>query len=99
MVLFFVGIIEMAISAAWTRMVSDNRTLPTGVITMMNIFIWYYVLNQVVNNINGWHVIVPYALGCACGAMLGTVKMSRARKVFNKLCAKLRLKKTAYGQR
>lgn len=80
MILFFIGIIEMAIAAAWTRYVSKARVASTGVITGINIFIWYYVIDQVVNHIDGWVAIIPYAGGCAIGAMLGASDpKSRAR--------------------
>lgn len=71
MVLFFVGIIEMVISAAWTKAVAKSNTAMTGVITTINIFIWFYVIQVVVDNLDNWSAIVPYAIGCAIGAMLG----------------------------
>jgi len=74
MILFLIGIIEMAISAAWTRYVSKAQVVSTGMITGVNIFIWYYVIEQVVNHIDSWFAIIPYAGGCAIGAMLGASK-------------------------
>jgi uncharacterized protein YebE (UPF0316 family) len=72
MTLFFVGIIEMIIVALWTRFVTQANILMSGVITIINIFIWYYVIQTVVDNLGDWTTIVPYALGCAIGTMLGT---------------------------
>ena len=88
MILFLIGIIEMAIAASWTRSVSRSNPAKTGAITMINIFIWYYVLNQVVNNIDGWWAIVPYAGGCALGAMVGHVDLKTARR-YLKRCRKM----------
>lgn len=72
MILFFVGIIEMVIAAFWTKAVSKANVAVTGMITTVNIFIWYYVIRQVVDTLDAWYKIVPYVAGCAIGAMLGS---------------------------
>lgn len=71
MTLFFVGVVEMAIAASWTRFVSRSNVMMNGVITYVNIFIWYYVIDQVVNHLDGWQAMIPYAAGCAIGSMIG----------------------------
>ncbi len=73
MTLFLVGVIEMIISAFWTKAVTKANPLATGGITIVNIFIWYYVIQTVISDIGSWSAIVPYAAGCAIGAMLGSV--------------------------
>ncbi len=92
MILFFIGIIEMAIAAAWTRYVSRAKVFSTGLITCLNIFIWYYVIQQVVNHIDSWLAIAPYAGGCAIGAMLGAMGPKDIRRI-HRTCRKL-LKRT-----
>lgn len=72
MSLFFVGIGEMVIIAAWTKMVSDNQILASGVITLINIVTWYYVLERILQDLGNWQVVAVYALGCAIGTMLTT---------------------------
>lgn len=71
MTLFLVGVVEMAVAASWTRYIARQNVMMNGVITYVNIFIWYYVIDQVINHIEGWYAIIPYAAGCAIGSMLG----------------------------
>lgn len=80
MMLFCVGVVEMMIASAWTRAVSSSKVWPSGVITMMNIFIWYFVLQTVIEDITNWRIIVTYALGCAVGTMITTDFFSRREK-------------------
>lgn len=76
MILFFVGIIELVIAAYWTKAVSKANVALTGMITTVNIFIWYYVIRQVVEDLDQWHKIIPYVAGCAIGAMLGAASIT-----------------------
>jgi len=80
MVLFFIGVVEMIIAAAWTKAVSSSRVWPSGAITMVNIMIWYYVLSAIIEDIANWRIIVVYALGCAVGTMLTTSFFSQREK-------------------
>jgi len=70
--LFFVGIAEMVIIAAWTKAVSDNKILASGVITLINIVTWYYVLERILQDLGNWRIVAVYALGCAIGTMATT---------------------------
>ena len=71
-----VGIIEMLIVTAWTETVTRARVLASGVITTVNILIWYYVLEKIVNNIEDFSLVLIYALDCAIGTMIGTYYIS-----------------------
>ena len=70
MVLFLVGVLEMIIVTTWTRMVTQTKVIAGGTITVVNILIWYYVLQTIVSDISNFSLIVCYALGCALGTML-----------------------------
>ena len=72
MFLFFIGILEMLIVTAWTKFVTKTQILASGLITLVNVLIWYYVLQTIVDNINNWSVAALYALGCAIGTMVTT---------------------------
>jgi len=72
MILFFVGILEMMISSLWTRYVSNGRMWFAGLITFINIFIWFYVLKTVLEHLNDNRIVILYATGCAIGTVLGT---------------------------
>lgn len=65
--LFLVGVLEMIIITVWTKAVTDTKVLASGIVTMINIFIWYYVLQQIVENINNWQFVAWYGLGCSIG--------------------------------
>jgi len=70
--LFFVGVLEMIVITAWTKVVSDTKVILSGLITVVNIFIWYYVLRIFVENIENWVLLVVYVSGCAVGTMITT---------------------------
>ena len=70
MTLFFIGVVEMLIVAIWTKMVSENQIMAGGVVTIINILIWYYVLSTFIKDINNWQLVLLYAMGCAIGTML-----------------------------
>lgn len=72
MLLFFIGIVEMLIVTFWTKMVSETRIWPSGFITMINVLIWYYVLQKIVDDIQNWQVAVLYAFGCSIGTVIST---------------------------
>lgn len=82
MMLFFIGILEMLIVTVWTKFVTKTQVLASGVITMINVLIWYYVLQTIVNNISNWQLVVLYAAGCAVGTVLSTYgfKLHEQRK-------------------
>ena len=69
MTLFFIGIIEMLIITSWTKIVTKSQVIASGIITMINIFIWYYVLQTIIDNINNWQLVILYAFGCSIGVM------------------------------
>ncbi len=73
MLLFIIGIIEMVIIASWTKAVSDTKVLASGVITLMNVLVWYYVLQTILEDVTNWRMVVGYALGCAIGTMITTM--------------------------
>lgn len=72
MILFFIGIIEMVIISVWTRMVSETKVMASGLVTVVNIFIWYYVLQTVTDDIKNLGLVALYASGCAIGTMITT---------------------------
>lgn len=65
--LFFVGILEMLVITVWTNLVTRTKVLASGVVTMINVLIWFFVIQTVVDNINNWGIAITYALGCAIG--------------------------------
>ena len=78
--LFFVGMIEMLILTVWTKLVTGKQIALSGVITFINVLIWYYVIQSIVNNINNINLIILYAIGCALGTTLGMFYYERRDK-------------------
>ena len=83
MTIFIIGIFEMLISTAWTKAVSKSNVLASGGITVINILVWYYVLEKIIGDIQNIRLVVIYALGCAIGTMIGTYYLGskRSKKV------------------
>ncbi len=82
MLIFTLGVVEMFIIAYWTKTVVESRIYVSGVITIINILIWYYVLQTFVENLDNWYLVMSYALGCAAGTMLSgfVSEKEKARK-------------------
>ncbi len=70
MLIFTLGVVEMFIISLWTKTVVESRVYMSGLVTIVNILIWYYVLRTFVDNIDNWYLVASYALGCAVGTML-----------------------------
>lgn len=85
MVLFFVGVLEMIIITVWTKLVVKTRIFASGAITLVNVLIWYYVLQTVVDNISNWRLVLLYALGCAVGTIISTYYFHRDENSKSKL--------------
>ena len=80
MILFFIGLLEMVIVTAWTKVVIGTKVMASGAITLVNILIWYYVLETIVSDINNWRLVLLYAFGCALGTMLTTFYFANIEK-------------------
>jgi len=70
--LFFIGIMEMIIVTFWTKLVTRTKIFASGAVTTINVLIWYYVLQTMVDNITNWKIALFYALGCSIGTMIST---------------------------
>lgn len=76
--LFFIGVLEMIIVTMWTKMVVEMRIMASGAITMINVLIWYYVLQTIVDDISNWKLVFLYAFGCAIGTIISTYYFHRS---------------------
>lgn len=73
MTLFLIGVIEMVIVTTWTKLVTKTQVLASGGVTMVNVLIWYYVLQQIVGDISNWQIAFTYALGCSLGTIISVL--------------------------
>ena len=80
MMLFFIGLVEMVIATIWTRFVSQGKMVASSFVTFVNILIWYYVLRQIITDLNDWTNIVLYAAGCAVGTLIGMYLFEKKEK-------------------
>jgi uncharacterized protein YebE (UPF0316 family) len=87
MTLFLVGAIEMMVAAAWTQSVSKSKIVASGIVTAVNVLIWFFVLKTVMECIDSWVVVVSYTLGCSIGTMLmSSLKFLPKKKIMNTIC-------------
>lgn len=70
----------MIIITAWTKVVADDKVLLSGIITAINIVIWYYVLRIFVEDIANINILIIYTLGCVVGTMLTTFYFKKMSK-------------------
>lgn len=89
MILFFIGVVEMVIISTWTKAVTETKIIFSGLVTLANVFIWYYVLDTIINDINNTQVIIQYASGCALGTMLSTAYFSKQESKKKEIAAKI----------
>ena len=78
--LFIIGLVEMVIATLWTKTVMETKALASGLVTMVNIILWYYVLRVIIDDITNWQLVIIYALGCMVGTMLTTASLSSQKK-------------------
>ena len=62
----------MIIVTLWTKLVVKTRIMASGAVTMINVLIWYYVLQSIVDDISNWKLVFLYAFGCAIGTVIST---------------------------
>lgn len=67
----------MIIVTFWTKLVVKTRIMASGAVTMINVLIWYYVLQSIVDDITNWKLVFLYAFGCAIGTVLSTYYFHR----------------------
>lgn len=86
MLIFTLGLIEMFVISYWTKTVVESRVYASGVITIVNVLIWYYVLQTFVDDISNLYLVLSYSLGCATGTMISALitnhgKSRKSKKV------------------
>lgn len=80
LIFFAIGVVEMFIVTAWTRIVVGSHVLMSGAVTMVSVLIWYYVIDAIVSNAMTLPVVLTYTVGCAIGAMIGTYYVGKPKR-------------------
>jgi uncharacterized protein YebE (UPF0316 family) len=70
MLIFLIGMAEMVLSTLWAKYVQDKSVVGSTAVTMIHVFVWYYVLRTFIDQIENIGIVVAYALGCGVGNML-----------------------------
>ncbi len=63
----------MYLVTIWTKTVTKTMIVASGIFTMINVLVWYYVLQRIVNDINNFWLIAAYAVGCALGTIVALI--------------------------
>lgn len=72
MSLFIIGFIDMLIVTAWTKSVAQTQVVVSGLITLINVLVWYYVIQRLMEDLYNWQLVLMYATGCALGTIVAT---------------------------
>ncbi|OGG63604.1 hypothetical protein A3D66_01980 [Candidatus Kaiserbacteria bacterium RIFCSPHIGHO2_02_FULL_50_9] len=67
LIIFLIGMAEMVLSTLWTKYVQEKSVVGSTAVTMVHVFVWYYVLRTVIDQIDNIGIVVAYALGCGIG--------------------------------
>jgi len=70
LILFIVGFIELFIASTWTKIVTKSQVGLSGIITFVNILLWYGVIYIILEDLKNWSLVIVYAIGCALGTMV-----------------------------
>lgn len=73
----------MFIVTTWTKTVTKTQIFASAIITMINVLIWYYVLQTIVNDIQNTNLVLLYAAGCALGTMISMIVFKAHEKIQN----------------
>jgi uncharacterized protein YebE (UPF0316 family) len=65
--MFGIGILECFLLALNTKLLQRNRKILCFIVSFISIYIWYYVIASLVENLHKWYIILPYAIGYASG--------------------------------
>lgn len=68
--MFGIGLLECFLLALNTKLLQKNRKILCFIVSFFSIYIWYYVIASVVDNLHKWYIILPYAIGYALGDVL-----------------------------
>lgn len=82
---FLIGLVEMIICTVWTKVVNKSQVWASGAVTLIEIVVWYFVIEAIISDIHNWSIILAYALGCALGTMISTLYFQLAEKIERKL--------------
>lgn len=69
-ILFFIGILECFLSALNIKFLQRGKKIACFIISTLSIFIWYYLLVLLIENLKKFWLITFYAIGFGLGDVL-----------------------------
>lgn len=73
MLIFMIGMAEMVLSTLWTKYVQEKSVVGSTAVTMIHVFVWYYVLRTLIDQIDNIMIVVAYAFGCGAGNIIAII--------------------------
>ena len=67
LLIFLIGMAEMVLATLWAKYVQDKSVIGSTAVTILHVFVWYFVLRTVIDQIDNIGIVVAYALGCGIG--------------------------------
>ena len=92
MLIFLVGMAEMVLSKLWTNYVQEKSPFGSTLVTVIHVFVWYYVLRTVMEQIDNIAIVFYYAAGCGAGTLLPMMFRESIEKRFRAFRRKRRAK-------
>jgi len=68
--IFVIGLVENFVSTWQLKVISKDYHITAGLLDILNVLIWYFILRLMVENINNVNLAVMYAIGSGLGTYL-----------------------------
>lgn len=78
--LFVAGFAEFVIKVVDYKAMQRSKCLYSSIITIISIYVWFYIIASLVNDLSNLKLLFTYAMGCA----IGNYVMLKLDIVFNK---------------
>ena len=69
LIFFTGGFLEIFTWSLQTKSLIKNRAINTFMFTGVSVLIWYYIIENIINNLNNIWLMASYVLGCALGGV------------------------------
>jgi uncharacterized protein YebE (UPF0316 family) len=100
LILFAIGVLEELIAILYYKACEKEFKYATGIFQILRVFIWYFVLRTIIENIDNLWLILSYAGGGAWGDYISlTIQPHLEKKILyiHKLFKKKKGRKKKFG--
>lgn len=67
---FIVGIIEFFLGVVDFKLTQRSKMMLSAFCTVVGIYIWYFIIRTIIDNIDNFYLITSYAIGSGTGCYL-----------------------------